>query len=205
MARDIISLAFPVRVANDTRHRPRLFRVFKKASPKPESSWKSIKRYVLTSLSVSGRRNRFGFTVEGRCLGHQDGTTRVFREVMSTAASRTSLERPADPIPLARMTAGVLPGIQISAPAVPPGEDFNGAGGRASIRTACRSTAHQHHEQLDHHHRHAAHMVEAVQERGQGKEVEIQTGTTYTAQYAILHGRPLSHGRKGRPIKSTEP
>src|SRR5450432_1510634 len=49
-------------------------------------------------------------------------------EVMSTRAIADLPLNGRDPLQLARMTAGVLPGVKSSATGVPPGEDFNGAG-----------------------------------------------------------------------------
>ena len=84
-----------------------------------------------------------------------------------------------DPMQVARMTAGVLPGAKSSATGIPPGEDFNGAGTReiqnsmsldgiSIVNNLITTTA-------------TRPMVEAIQ------EVEIQTGT-YTAQYGSYMG-----------------
>jgi hypothetical protein len=84
-----------------------------------------------------------------------------------------------DPMQLARMTAGVLPGIKSSNTGVPPGEDFNGAGTREiqnslsldgiSILNNLITTTP------------TRPMVESI------GEVEIQTGT-YSAQYGSYMG-----------------
>lgn len=100
-------------------------------------------------------------------------------EIMSTRSIAELPLNGRDPLQLARMTAGVLPGIKSSATGVPPGEDFNGAGTReiqnsmsldgiSIMNNLITITA-------------TRPMVEAIQ------EVEIQTGT-YTAQYGSYMG-----------------
>src|SRR6185369_5474777 len=100
-------------------------------------------------------------------------------EVMSTRSISDLPLNGRDPMQLARMTAGVLPGIKSSATGVPPGEDFNGAGTREiqnslsldgiSIMNNLITTTP------------TRPMVEAI------GEVEIQTGT-YSAQYGSYMG-----------------
>ncbi len=100
-------------------------------------------------------------------------------EIMSTRNVADLPLSGRDPLQLARMTAGVLPGAKSSATGVPPGEDFNGAGTReiqnsmsldgiSIMNNLITITA-------------TRPMVEAIQ------EVEIQTGT-YTAQYGAYMG-----------------
>ena len=100
-------------------------------------------------------------------------------EVMNTRSIEELPLNGRDPLQLARMTAGVLPGIKSSATGVPPGEDFNGAGTReiqnsmsldgiSIMNNLITITA-------------TRPMVESIQ------EVEIQTGT-YTAQYGAYMG-----------------
>jgi hypothetical protein len=100
-------------------------------------------------------------------------------EVMTTRAISELPLSGRDPMQLARMTAGVLPGAKSSATGIPPGEDFNGAGTREiqnslsldgiSIMNNLITTTP------------TRPMVDAVQ------EVEIQTGT-YSAQYGSYMG-----------------
>jgi hypothetical protein len=100
-------------------------------------------------------------------------------EIMSTRSIAELPLNGRDPMQLARMTAGVLPGVKSSATGVPPGEDFNGAGTREiqnslsldgiSILNNLITTTP------------TRPMVESIQ------EVEIQTGT-YSAQYGSYMG-----------------
>ncbi len=100
-------------------------------------------------------------------------------EIMSTRSISDLPLNGRDPMQLARMTPGVLPGIKSSTTGVPPGEDFNGAGTREiqnslsldgiSIMNNLITTTP------------TRPMVDAVQ------EVEIQTGT-YSAQYGSYMG-----------------
>ena len=100
-------------------------------------------------------------------------------EIMGTRSVADLPLNGRDPLQLARMTAGVLPGAKSSATGIPPGEDFNGAGTReiqnsmsldgiSIMNNLISITA-------------TRPMVEAIQ------EVEIQTGT-YTAQYGSYMG-----------------
>ena len=100
-------------------------------------------------------------------------------EIMSTRAIAELPLNGRDPLQVARMTAGVLPGAKSSVTANPPGEDFNGAGTReiqnsisldgiSIVNNLITVTA-------------TRPMVESIQ------EVEIQTGT-YTAQYGSYMG-----------------
>jgi len=109
-------------------------------------------------------------------------------ETMNTRAISELPLNGRDPLQLARMTAGVLPGIKSSATGVPPGEDFNGAGTReiqnsmsldgiSIMNNLITITA-------------TRPMVESIQ------EVEIQTGT-YTAQYGAYMGVHINMVTKG--------
>ncbi|HEY3743631.1 MAG TPA: carboxypeptidase-like regulatory domain-containing protein, partial [Bryobacteraceae bacterium] len=101
------------------------------------------------------------------------------REIMGTQSISDLPLNGRDPMQLARMTAGVLPGVKSSATGIPPGEDFNGAGTREiqnslsldgiSIMNNLITTTP------------TRPMTDAI------SEVEIQTGT-YSAQYGSYMG-----------------
>ena len=137
-----------------------------------------INQTVRTDMTLPVGAVNQSLTVEAAvtAIATDDATV---SEVMSTRSIAELPLNGRDPMQLARMTAGVLPGTKSSATGVPPGEDFNGAGTREiqnslsldgiSIMNNLITTTP------------TRPMVEAVQ------EVEIQTGT-YSAQYGSYMG-----------------
>lgn len=137
-----------------------------------------INQSVRTDFSLPVGALSESVTVEAQATAIKTDDASI-SEVMSTRAVAELPLNGRDPLQVARMTAGVLPGPKSSATGIPPGEDFNGAGTReiqnslsldgiSIVNNLITITA-------------TRPMVESVQ------EVEIQTGT-YTAQYGSYMG-----------------
>ena len=137
-----------------------------------------INRTVRTDFALTVGALSQSIIVEAQATAIKTDDASV-SEVMNTRSISELPLSGRDPMQLARMTPGVLPGVKSSATGIPPGEDFNGAGTREiqnslsldgiSIMNNLITTTP------------TRPMIEAVQ------EVEIQTGT-YTAQYGAYMG-----------------
>ena len=137
-----------------------------------------INQTVRTDFTLPVGTINDSITVEAQATAIKTDDASISEIMGARAVSELPLNG-RDPMQVARMTAGVLPGAKSSATGIPPGEDFNGAGTReiqnsmsldgiSIVNNLITTTA-------------TRPMVESVQ------EVEIQTGT-YTAQYGSYMG-----------------
>ena len=138
----------------------------------------SINQTVRTDIEITVGQLTQSIVVEAQATVIATDDASV-REIMSERSIADLPLSGRDPMQLARMTAGVLPGIKSSTTGIPPGEDFNGAGTReiqnslsldgiSIVNNLITTTP-------------TRPMTDAI------SEVEIQTGT-YSAQYGSYMG-----------------